>query len=58
MNPSGLTLADYYHWTPKTDSPAGMLDRPAACDKNSFFEPGSAADFGSDCGGCHVTSGP
>ena len=57
VNPSGLTLADYYHWTPRTDLPLRILDRPSEC-KNSLFEPSSAAGFGASCAGCHVTSGP
>ena len=54
--PSGLTLADYYHWSSKTAFPTEVLDPPAVCKQSAPFEPNLAASFRSDCAGCHVAS--
>ena len=54
--PSGLTLADYYHFTSKTAFPTEVLNPPAECEKSAPLEPNLAAGFRSDCAGCHVTT--
>lgn len=45
---TGLNLADYYHWEPGSEAPAGTFDLPAACEGEPK-EPVPAA-----CHNCHL----
>jgi hypothetical protein len=54
--PSGLTLADYFHFTSKSAFPSEVLDLPAECNKDAPFDQNLAAGFRSDCAGCHVAT--